>query len=71
MLRTDDEGLLPNYVVYHELIATSRPFMRNVCAIEMKWASSIMKKLEKMNIPKLRQAGSSSFLLYVKYLHTF
>ncbi|KAK1403211.1 RNA helicase [Heracleum sosnowskyi] len=60
VLRTDDEGLLPNYVVYHELIATSRPFMRNVCAIEMQWASSIMKKLEKLNIAKLSGGTAES-----------
>ncbi|KAL8156964.1 putative pre-mRNA-splicing factor ATP-dependent RNA helicase DEAH4 [Apium graveolens] len=60
VLRTDDEGLLPNYVVYHELIATSRPFMRNVCAIEMQWASFIMKKLEKLNIAKLSGGTAES-----------
>lgn len=53
VLRGDDDGMLPNYVVYHELISTSRPFMRNVCAVEMKWVSPILKKLEKLNISKL------------------
>lgn len=53
VLRTDEEGMLPNYVVYHELISTSRPFMRNVCAVEMEWVMPILKKLEKLNINKL------------------
>ncbi|KAH9708327.1 putative pre-mRNA-splicing factor ATP-dependent RNA helicase DEAH4 [Citrus sinensis] len=52
-LKTDEEGLLPNYVVYHELIATSRPYMRNVCAVEMQWVMPILKKLEKIDINKL------------------
>lgn len=57
-LKTDEEGLLPNYVVYHELIATSRPYMRNVCAVEMQWVMPILKKLEKIDINKLsRGAG--------------
>ncbi|KAG5520676.1 hypothetical protein RHGRI_033309 [Rhododendron griersonianum] len=30
VLKTDEEGMLPNYVVYHELISTTRPFMRNL-----------------------------------------
>lgn len=54
MLKTDEEGLLPNYVVYHELIATSRPYMRNVCAVEMPWVMPVLKKLEKIDIDKLR-----------------
>ncbi|KAK9276177.1 hypothetical protein L1049_005708 [Liquidambar formosana] len=60
VLRTDEEGMLPNYVVYHELIATSRPFMRYVCAVEMPWVLPILKKLEKLNIKKL-SGGSSHF----------
>lgn len=53
VLKTDEEGLLPNYVVYHELIATSRPYMCNVCAVEMQWVMPILKKLEKIDINKL------------------
>ncbi|KAI8526884.1 hypothetical protein RHMOL_Rhmol12G0033800 [Rhododendron molle] len=53
VLKTDEEGMLPNYVVYHELISTTRPFMRNLCAVEMRWVVPILKKLEKLNITKL------------------
>ncbi|XP_058194866.1 probable pre-mRNA-splicing factor ATP-dependent RNA helicase DEAH4 [Rhododendron vialii] len=53
VLKTDEEGMLPNYVVYHELISTTRPFMRNLCAVEMRWVMPILKKLEKLNITKL------------------
>ncbi|XP_076944092.1 putative pre-mRNA-splicing factor ATP-dependent RNA helicase DEAH4 [Bidens hawaiensis] len=53
VLRTDDEGMLPNYVVYHELISTSRPFMRNVCEVEMRWVTPILQKLDKINVNKL------------------
>ncbi|WOK97415.1 putative pre-mRNA-splicing factor ATP-dependent RNA helicase DEAH4 [Canna indica] len=54
VLEADEDGQLPDYVVYHELIYTSRPFMRSVCAVEMPWVQPILKKLEKMNIHKLR-----------------
>ncbi|GAB4840579.1 hypothetical protein Ancab_021348 [Ancistrocladus abbreviatus] len=53
VLKPDEEGMLPNYVVYHELIATSRPFMRNVCGVEMSWVLPIFKKLENLNVNKL------------------
>ncbi|XP_078150328.1 RNA helicase family protein isoform X1 [Carex rostrata] len=59
VLEGDEAGQLPDYVVYHELINTSRPFMRNVCAVEMAWVSPILKKLEKFDINRL-SGGSSS-----------
>jgi hypothetical protein len=31
--REDDDGLLPEWVVYHELVSTSRPFLRQVCKL--------------------------------------
>ncbi|CAN1152480.1 Probable pre-mRNA-splicing factor ATP-dependent RNA helicase DEAH4 [Linum perenne] len=53
VLKPDDDGMFPNYVVYHELIATSRPFMRSVCSVEMRWVVPIIKKLEKLDVNKL------------------
>lgn len=53
VLQPDEDGMLPNYVVYHELITTSRPFMRNVCAVEMRWALPVFKKLESLDVNKL------------------
>ncbi|GJY29226.1 hypothetical protein Tco_0404993 [Tanacetum coccineum] len=40
----------PNHVVYHELISTSHPYMRNVCEVEMEWVTPILQKLEKLNV---------------------
>ncbi|GMY26470.1 probable pre-mRNA-splicing factor ATP-dependent RNA helicase DEAH4 [Fagus crenata] len=53
VLRPDDEGKLPDYVVYHELIATSRPYLRNVCAVEIHWVMPILNKVKKINVNKL------------------
>ncbi|KAJ8569699.1 hypothetical protein K7X08_006276 [Anisodus acutangulus] len=58
VLKSDEDGMLPNYVVYHELIVTSRPFMHNVCAVDMRWAAPILAKLEKLNVFKI--SGGSS-----------
>ncbi|CAL9206387.1 probable pre-mRNA-splicing factor ATP-dependent RNA helicase DEAH4 [Musa acuminata AAA Group] len=60
VLEADEDGQLPDYVVYHELINTSRPFMRNVCAVEISWVQPISKKLEKMNIDKLSGGSGAS-----------
>ncbi|XP_042373079.1 probable pre-mRNA-splicing factor ATP-dependent RNA helicase DEAH4 isoform X1 [Zingiber officinale] len=60
VLEADEDGQLPDYVVYHELISTSRPFMRNVCAVEISWVQTILRKLEKMNIHKLSSGGSDT-----------
>lgn len=57
VLRPDDDGLYTNYVVYHELIATSRPYMRNVCAVERQWVIPILEKLEKLDVCKLSGGG--------------
>ncbi|KAI3895007.1 hypothetical protein MKW92_036794, partial [Papaver armeniacum] len=53
VLKAEEDGMLPNYVVYHELIATSRPFMRSVCAVEVSWVEPILQKLKKVDVNKL------------------
>ncbi|XP_073013036.1 probable pre-mRNA-splicing factor ATP-dependent RNA helicase DEAH4 isoform X2 [Typha latifolia] len=57
VLESDENGQLPDYVLYHELINTSRPFMRNVCSVEMAWVLPILKKLEKLDTNKLSSVG--------------
>ncbi|XP_078434276.1 RNA helicase family protein isoform X2 [Wolffia australiana] len=57
VLKGDEDGVLPDYVVYHELIATPHPFMRNVCSVEMAWAVPILRKLEKLDVNKLSGAS--------------
>ncbi|XP_006664827.1 probable pre-mRNA-splicing factor ATP-dependent RNA helicase DEAH4 [Oryza brachyantha] len=60
VLGGDEYGQLPVYVVYHELINTTRPFMRNVCAVEQSWVEPILKKLERLDIHKLSGRSSAS-----------
>ena len=57
VLQGDEYGKLPVYVVYHELINTTRPFMRNVCGVEQDWVKPILTKLDKLNINKIRYEG--------------
>ncbi|XP_047957914.1 probable pre-mRNA-splicing factor ATP-dependent RNA helicase DEAH4 [Salvia hispanica] len=60
VLRTDEEGMFPNYVIYHELIATTRPYMRNVCAVEMPWVRPVFAKLQNLNVSKLSGGANQS-----------
>ncbi|PON82810.1 RNA helicase family protein [Trema orientale] len=53
VLKPDDEGKLPDYVLYHELIATSRPYLRTVCSVDIKWVMPIRNKFNNLNINKL------------------
>ncbi|KAK7319061.1 hypothetical protein RJT34_03773 [Clitoria ternatea] len=53
VMSTDDLGKFPDYVVYHELIATPRPYMRYVCAVEMRWVIPIINKLKTLDVYKL------------------
>lgn len=68
VLQTDEDGRMPDYVVYHELVSTARPFMRNVCSVNMTWAVPILSKLDKLNINMLRYKNlfKSKTLLYSK-----
>jgi ATP-dependent RNA helicase DHX8/PRP22 len=54
VLEGDEYGKFPMYVVYHELISTTRPYMRNICAVDQAWVEPILKKLEKLDINRLR-----------------
>ncbi|RYR64020.1 hypothetical protein Ahy_A03g010179 isoform E [Arachis hypogaea] len=53
VLKADDLGKFPDYVVYHELIATPRPYMRNVCSVEMRWVVPVINKLKTLDVYKL------------------
>ncbi|KAK9108437.1 hypothetical protein Syun_024448 [Stephania yunnanensis] len=63
VLKTDEDGRLPEFVVYHELVATTRPFMRNVCAIEQAWVMPILKKLNQLNVNKLSGGTNSAEII--------
>lgn len=53
-MKPDEDGKFADYVVYHELITTSRPYMRNVCAVQVDWVMPILNKVKNLNVNKLR-----------------
>ena len=42
----DEDGLLPDWIVYHEMVMTSRPFLRHVCKVEYEWIEDALPRLE-------------------------
>lgn len=60
VMKPDEEGKFADYVVYHELITTSRPYMRNVCAVQVDWVMPILNKVKNLNVNKL--SGGSTDL---------
>jgi ATP-dependent RNA helicase DHX8/PRP22 len=44
---------LPKWVIYDEVVFTSKPFMRNVCVIEFDWIKRLMPRLTNVNLKRL------------------
>ena len=48
-----DEGLGPDWVVYHELVATPRAFLRQVCAVDEAWVTPLLPRLRDVDVQRL------------------
>jgi ATP-dependent RNA helicase DHX8/PRP22 len=53
-MEADDDGLLPEWVVYNELVNTGRPYIKHVCAVEGVWCQPALVKFNKISLEKLR-----------------
>ena len=57
-MAVDDDGLLPPWVIYHELVhAASRCMLRKVCAVEAEWVAPALLKLRDMHMHRLARSG--------------
>jgi ATP-dependent RNA helicase DHX8/PRP22 len=52
-----DDGLLPPWLVYHELVENPRPTLRRVTAVEHAWIAPALEKLQTMDAARLARAG--------------
>lgn len=52
-LSPDDEGLLPEWVVYHELVSTGRVYLSGVCPVEGTWVAMVLPKLQGVDTARL------------------
>lgn len=40
-VKEDSEGMLPEYILYHELVLTSKQYMRTVSATDQAWLREV------------------------------
>ncbi|MCO5570234.1 hypothetical protein L7F22_023953 [Adiantum nelumboides] len=59
-MEVDDDGLLPEWVVYNELVNTGRPYIRNVCAVKGSWCQPALMKLSNLSVSKLGGTQSNA-----------
>ena len=52
-LKPDEDGLLPEWIVYHEIIETSRPFLTKVCPVSGHLIEGVLKKLRNVDVHRL------------------
>lgn len=58
-MEVDDDGLLPEWVVYNELVNTGRPFIKHVCAVKGSWCQPALIKLSNLSLSKLSGTNST------------
>ncbi|KAF8068452.1 DEAH4 [Scenedesmus sp. PABB004] len=52
-LSLDGDGLMPEWLIYHEFVATSRPFLRQVCPTRFEWVEPLLPKLQGVDVQRL------------------
>jgi ATP-dependent RNA helicase DHX8/PRP22 len=53
---------LPEWLIFDEIVQTSKPYMRRVCQIEYEWIKSLLPKLNAINIKKLTGYSSQEIM---------
>lgn len=62
-MRVSDDGLLPDWIIYHELVNTGRPSVRQVCCIDARWAERILPQLEQVDVQRLSGGATTAHAL--------
>jgi len=57
---TNNPGAAPAWVLYHELVATSKLHMRNVSAVRKEWVEPLLPKLESTDVNRLNGYSNMS-----------
>lgn len=56
-VREDEDGLLPEWLIYHELVSTSKPFLRNVCPTRAAYVEPLLTKMMGVDVSRLSKGG--------------
>ena len=59
-LRRDEDGLLPEWVLYHELVSTTKVFLSKVCPMERRWVDHILPRLQNIDVGRLSGGSLAS-----------
>ncbi|CAD7701127.1 unnamed protein product [Ostreobium quekettii] len=54
----DSDGLLPEWIVYHECFGLSRPFLRQVCPVDDEWVQPLLPKMRNIEVKRLSGGAS-------------
>lgn len=57
---TVDDGLLPEWVIFHSLVEGTRVSLRKVCAVEHAHVAPTLQRLQSMDERKLARSGAAA-----------
>lgn len=63
-LQIDKDGLLPEWLIYHDLIQTSSVFLKTVTPVSSKWLPEVLDRIQTVDIQRL--AGTSHHYILEK-----
>lgn len=52
-LHADEDGLLPPWVVYNELMSSGRVYLSGVCPVDSAWVDALLPKLTNVDVARL------------------
>ncbi|EIE25953.1 putative ATP-dependent RNA helicase [Coccomyxa subellipsoidea C-169] len=52
-IAADEDGLMPEFVIYYALFATAKVFLSKVCPMDSEWVEDILPKLRNIDVERL------------------
>lgn len=52
-LSVDEDGLLPEWIIYHELLSTSKIVLKSVCPVEREWLEDTLYRFQTVDLQRL------------------
>ena len=53
-----EEGLLPEWLIFHSLVEAGRITLRKVCAVEHAWVAPALHRLQQLDTAQLARSGT-------------
>ncbi|BDA44197.1 ATP-dependent RNA helicase DHX8 [Coccomyxa sp. Obi] len=52
-IAADEDGLMPEFVIYYALVATAKVFLNKVCPMESEWVENVLPTLRNIDVERL------------------